>query len=78
MPTYLEGSLDSLPKNHVARRNFKNSSPMRWLSCFRRGFEIIKAAVLNHLPLPIVSFLPEPWPTITPQFNVSQITISTA
>ncbi|MEM6751732.1 MAG: transposase [Cyanobacteria bacterium P01_C01_bin.38] len=70
--------LDSLPQNHVARRNFKNSAPHRCLSCFRRGFVIIKAAVLKHLPLPKGAFFPEPWPTLTPQLHVSLITLSTA
>lgn len=45
---------------------------------FRRGFLVIKAAVLNRLPLPQGSFFPEPWPTLTPQLHVSQITLSTA
>ncbi|WP_322698394.1 hypothetical protein [Nostoc sp. DedSLP03] len=72
-------SLDELPQTHIARRNFKNSIPHRWLSCFRRGFLVIKAAVLNRFPLPIGScFFPERWPSFTPQLNVSQITLSTA
>jgi hypothetical protein len=71
-------SLDELPQTHIARRNFKNSIPHRWLSCFRRGFLVIKAAVLNRFPLPQGGFFPEPWPSFTPQLNVSQITLSTA
>ncbi|NJM20136.1 MAG: hypothetical protein HC815_22835 [Richelia sp. RM1_1_1] len=51
-------SLDELPKTHVARRNFKNSVFHRSLSCFRRGFLVIKAAVLNRLPLPQGRFFP--------------------
>ncbi|MEH2029953.1 MAG: hypothetical protein V7K67_09805 [Nostoc sp.] len=70
--------LDNLPPTHVARRNFKNSLLHRCLSCFRRGFLVIKAAVLNRLPLPQGSFFPQPWPTLTPQLHVSQITLSTA
>ncbi|MBH8572138.1 hypothetical protein I8752_03635 [Nostocaceae cyanobacterium CENA369] len=71
-------SLDELPQTHVARRNLKNSILHRCLSCFRRGFLVIKAAVLKHLPLPQGSFFPEPWPTLTPQMNVFQITLSSA
>lgn len=71
-------SLDELPLTHIARRNLKNSCLHRCLSCFRRGFLVIKAAVLKHLPLPIGGFFPEPWPTLTPQLRVSQITLSTA
>ena len=71
-------SLDELPPTHVARRNFKNRSSHRWLSCFRRGFLVIKAAFLNHLPLPEEGFFPESWPAFTSEPNVSQITFSTA
>ncbi|AUB35214.1 hypothetical protein COO91_06248 [Nostoc flagelliforme CCNUN1] len=39
---------------------------------------MIKAAVLNRLPLPQGSFFPEPWTKLTPQLHVSQITLSTA
>lgn len=71
-------SLDELPPTHIARRNFKNSVLHRCLSCFRRGFLVIKAAILNRLPLPQGGFFPEPWPSFTPQLNVFQITLSTA
>ena len=71
-------SLDELPPSHVARRNFNNSLLHRGLSCFRRGFLVIKAAVLNRLPLPQGGFFPEPWPTFTPQHHVFQITLSSA
>lgn len=71
-------SLDQLPPTHVARRNFKHSVVHRCLSCFRRGFLVIKAAVLNREPLPIGSFFPQPWPNLTPQLHVLKITLSTA
>lgn len=71
-------SFDELPPTHVARLNFKNKVLHRYLSCFRRGFLVIKAAVLNRLPLPQGGFFPEPWPSLTPQFHVFQITPSTA
>lgn len=45
-------SLDELPPSHIARRNFKNSVFHRCLSCFRRGFLVIKAAILNRVTLP--------------------------
>ena len=68
--------LDQLPPSHVARRNFKNSVLHRSLSCFRRGFLVIKAAVLNRLSLPQGGFFPEPWPSFIPQLHVPQITLS--
>ncbi|QFS45857.1 hypothetical protein GXM_10180 [Nostoc sphaeroides CCNUC1] len=48
------------------------------MSCFRRGYLVIKAAFLNHLTLPQAGFFPEPWPSFIPQLNVSQITLSSA
>ena len=68
--------LDELPPSHVARRNFKNSILHRSLSCFRCGFLVIKAAVLNRIPLPHGSFFPKPWPSFIPQLHVPQITLS--
>ncbi len=49
---------DELPENHVARRNSKGNLPHRCLSCFRRGYITIKAAILNRLPLPLGGFFP--------------------
>ncbi len=71
-------SLNELPKSHVARRNFKDSVPHRWLSCFRRGYLTITAAILNRLPLPLGGFFPEPWPSLIPRLDVFQNTLSTA
>ncbi len=34
----------------------------RVLSCFRRGRLLLVAALVNHQPLPIGQFVPEPWP----------------
>lgn len=70
--------IDELPSNHIARRNFKHREKNRWLSCFRRGYLVIKAAFLNHFTLPQAGFFPEPWPDFIPQLNVSQITLSSA
>jgi hypothetical protein len=71
-------SLDDLPPNHIAHRNFKDRTPPRFLSCFRRGFITIKAAILNRLPLPFGGLFPEPWPSSVLLPHVSQITLSTA
>jgi hypothetical protein len=38
-------------------------STTRLLSCFRRGCLVILAALLNHAPLPLGHFCPEPWPS---------------
>lgn len=55
-------SFDDLPSTHIARRRSTNSKSPRLLSCFRRGFLVILSALLNHLPLPMGSFVPNSWP----------------
>lgn len=54
---------DSLPPNHVARRNFKNRQQPRSLSCLLRGVQSILAAFLDHKPFPIGYLRPDPWPS---------------
>ncbi len=55
-------SLEELPDTHVARRfPPTQESPPRLVSCFRRGFLVILAALLNRLPLPLGNFFPDPW-----------------
>jgi len=34
------------------------------VSVFRRGWTLILVALLDHAPLPMGRFVPEPWPTI--------------
>jgi hypothetical protein len=38
----------------------------RWVSVFRRGWNLILAALLNQAPLPHGRWVPEPWPTRPP------------
>ena len=54
-------SLEELPETHPARQQASSppSPGPRLLSCFRRGFLVILAALLNGLPLPLGSFFPE-------------------
>jgi hypothetical protein len=56
-------SLQNLPPNHIARRLSKGSQKHRFLSCFRQGIQVILASLINHTPLPVGSFRPEPWPS---------------
>jgi hypothetical protein len=56
-------SLSHLPDNHVARRHCKGRPKKRSLSCFHRGITIILATFINHQPLPLGCFVPEPWPS---------------
>jgi hypothetical protein len=46
---------DPLPPPDAAAR------PRR-LSCFKRGWLLILAALLHHFPLPVGRFCPDPWP----------------
>jgi len=54
--------LEHLPQTHVARRQTRRRSRPRWLSCFRRGINIIVAALIAGRSLPVGRFYPYPWP----------------
>ncbi|MEG3934305.1 endonuclease [Microcoleus sp. T2B6] len=59
-----KNDLQSLSPHHVARlRTTTSKTSPRLLSCFRRGFLAILVALLLGKPLPIGSFIPEPWPS---------------
>ena len=45
-------------------RRQRPATRLRLVSVFRRGLVQIWVALLNHTPLPMGSFLPEPWPTV--------------
>jgi len=51
---------------------------IRTLSCFRRGFLIIQAAIFNRLALPFGRFFPLSWPSFFLPPDVSQFTLSSA
>ncbi len=55
--------LEHLPKTHIARRRATRRSRPRLLSCFRRGTNIIVAALIAGRPLPLGRFYPHPWPS---------------
>jgi hypothetical protein len=38
---------------------------LRLVSVFRRGWNLILVALLDHAPLPVGRFVPEPWPAVT-------------
>lgn len=54
-----------LPPTHIARQSKKSTSPVRLLSCFSRGLDVILAALINQDPLPFGCFFPDPWPLKT-------------
>lgn len=56
-------SLHDLPETHIARRYDHAPKPIRLLSCFCLGITIILADLINHQPLPLGRFVPEPWPS---------------
>lgn len=59
-------SLDQLPINHIARKNKKTSaSQSRLLSCFTRGLIEVLNMLINHYPVFIGLFYPDPWPLKT-------------
>ena len=55
--------LEHLPEAHIARRRATRRSRPRLLSCFRRGINVIVAALIAGRPLPLGRFYPQPWPT---------------
>lgn len=55
----LAAHLPPPPRSHRA-------TPLRWVSVFRRGWNLILAALLNQTPLPQGRLVPEPWPTRPP------------
>lgn len=56
-------SLAALPPTHIAHRLCSGHPSARSLSCFQRGLVIILVALIEHHPLPIGRFVPEPWPS---------------
>jgi hypothetical protein len=44
----------------------RRATHVRLVSVFRRGWNLILAALLNHTPLPHGRLVPEPWPTRPP------------
>ncbi len=57
--------LDHLPETHIARRRATQRSRPRLLSCFRRGINLIVAALLRGCALPLGRFYPQPWPSLS-------------
>jgi hypothetical protein len=42
----------------------RRATRLRLVSVFRRGWTLILVALLDHAPLPLGRFVPEPWPTV--------------
>jgi hypothetical protein len=57
--------LEHLPETHIARQRATRRSRPRLLSCFRRGIQVILAAVLTGGALPLGRFYAEPWPSFS-------------
>jgi hypothetical protein len=56
-------SLEALPLAHIARSRTPRISSPRLLSCFHRGVMSILTSLIAQRPLPLGTFIPEPWPT---------------
>jgi len=56
-------SFVSLPENEVDKQIIHKKTSPRLLSCFRRGLILIIIALIDHKPLLLGTFFPEPWPT---------------
>jgi DDE family transposase len=42
----------------------RRATRLRLVSVFRRGWALILVALLDHIPLPLGHFVPEPWPAV--------------
>ncbi len=58
-------NLSNLPPTHIARRTKTHLSKPRNISCFARGLINVLTALINHRPISLGVFLPEPWPLKT-------------
>ena len=47
------------------QRRQRRTTRLRLVSAFRRGWTLILVALLDHEPLPLGMFLPEPWPRVS-------------
>ena len=47
------------------QRRQRRATRLRLVSAFRRGWTLILVALLDHEPLPLGTFLPEPWPRVS-------------
>jgi hypothetical protein len=59
-----ESTLHDVAPALTSRRRQRRATRLRLVSIFRRGWIIIVVALLNQVPLPLGTFLPEPWPTV--------------
>lgn len=69
-------TLDVLPTTHIARRTRQSASRPRLLSCFARGLVAIIGALIRGDGLVLGRFLPEPWPTGTPNDRKARTPLS--
>jgi hypothetical protein len=49
----------------------RRATRLRLVSVFRRGWTLILVALLDHAPLPLGRFVPEPWPAVSVPEEVS-------
>ena len=48
----------------VLQHRQRRATRLRLVSAFRRGWILLLVALLDHEPLPLGAFLPEPWPVV--------------
>jgi hypothetical protein len=62
--TIPESTLRDVTDALAGQRRQRRATRLRLVSIFRRGWITILVALLNHAPLPLGAFLPEPWPRV--------------
>lgn len=68
-------TLPDLATTLAPTRRQRQATRLRLVSCFRRGWVLILAALLNQTSLPLGCFRPEPWP-VSPPREVSSHAVS--
>jgi hypothetical protein len=61
-----ESTLLPIEPTSLARRRRRRATRLREAGLYRRGWVLILVALLEHQPLPIGAFQPEPWPALLP------------
>ena len=61
-----ESGIAQLPPTGPTQRRQRRATRLRLVGVFRQGLTLLVVAMLEHQPLPLGRFLPEPWPTAPP------------
>lgn len=61
-----ESAVDPIPDVLPTQTRQRQATRLRLVAVFRQGLIRLVLAMINHAPLPLGQFVPEPWPTAPP------------